>query len=61
VFAGSGIGGAVISFALEAMIEHIGIGCAFRVLGLVIIGTRLPAVYLVKERVPYIKSSFIEW
>lgn len=61
VFAGGGLGGAVISFALEAMINRLGLGWAYRVLGILTVATGLPAAYLIKERTPYTRTTFVEW
>ncbi|CAM1506081.1 Fc.00g057220.m01.CDS01 [Cosmosporella sp. VM-42] len=61
VFAGGGLGGAVMSFALDALLQNLGPGWAFRALALMTLVTGLPAAYLIKERVPYRSSGFIEW
>ena len=51
VFAGGGLGGAVISYSIEALIQHIGLAWAFRVHCLLVATTGLPAAYLIRERV----------
>ncbi|KAF7523234.1 hypothetical protein G7054_g11854 [Neopestalotiopsis clavispora] len=61
VFAGGGLGGAVISYSMEALIQHIGIPWAFRVHCLLIATTGLPAAYLIRERVPYQPAKLVEW
>ncbi|OHW91804.1 major facilitator superfamily transporter [Colletotrichum incanum] len=61
VFAGGGLGGAVNSFALDALLNRLGSAWAYRVLALVTLATGLPAAWLIKERVPVRSSGFVEW
>ncbi|WDK19555.1 major facilitator superfamily transporter [Colletotrichum graminicola] len=61
VFAGGGFGGAVNSFALDALLNRLGPAWAYRVLALVTLATGLPAAWLIKERVPVRGSGFVEW
>ncbi|KAF7559399.1 hypothetical protein G7046_g4763 [Stylonectria norvegica] len=61
VFAAGGIGGAVISFALDVLIQRLGPGWAYRVLALTTLATGIPGAYLIKERVAYNRSGFVEW
>ncbi|GJC83386.1 putative transporter ESBP6 [Colletotrichum liriopes] len=61
VFAGGGLGGAVNSFALDAVLNRLGSAWAYRVLALVTLATGLPAAWLIKERVPVRSSGFVEW
>jgi MFS family permease len=61
VYAGGGIGGAVLSFAINGLIQKAGIPWAFRTIGILTWATGLPAAWLVKERVPIRPSAFIEW
>ncbi|KAJ0280788.1 hypothetical protein CBS470a_008600 [Colletotrichum nupharicola] len=61
VFAGGGLGGAVNSFALDALLNHLGPAWAYRVLALVTLATGLPAAWIIKERVPIRSSGFVEW
>ncbi|KAK7450029.1 major facilitator superfamily transporter [Colletotrichum acutatum] len=61
VFAGGGLGGAVNSFALDALLNHLGSAWAYRVLALVTLATGLPAAWLIKERVPVRNTGFVEW
>ncbi|KXH30132.1 major facilitator superfamily transporter [Colletotrichum simmondsii] len=61
VFAGGGLGGAVNSFALDALLNHLGSAWAYRVLALVTLATGLPAAWLIKERVPVRSTGFVEW
>jgi hypothetical protein len=61
VYAGGGIGGTVISFAMDGLIQKLGPAWTFRIIGLTTLGTGLPAAWLVKERAPIRSASFIEW
>ncbi|KAH7327933.1 major facilitator superfamily transporter [Stachybotrys elegans] len=61
IFAGGGLGGAVNSFALDALLRRLGPAWTFRCLALVTLATGLPAAYVIKERVPYQQSKVVEW
>ncbi|KAM0258946.1 hypothetical protein ACHAQJ_003602 [Trichoderma viride] len=61
MFAGSGFGGAAISFALDSLIQKLGTAWAYRILGLMTLSTGLPAAWLMKERIPIERRGFIEW
>ena len=61
VYAGGGIGGTVISFAMDGLIQKLGPEWTFRIIGLVTLATALPAAWLIKERAPLSSTGFIEW
>ncbi|KAB8229393.1 MFS general substrate transporter [Aspergillus alliaceus] len=61
VYAGGGLGGTVISFIMNALINKVGIAWTFRIIGFMIWGTGLPAACLIKERVPIRRTAFVEW
>ncbi|KAL7952845.1 major facilitator superfamily domain-containing protein [Trichoderma compactum] len=61
MFAGSGFGGAAISFAFDSLIQKLGVVWAYRILGLMTLSTGLPTAWLVKERIPVERREFIEW
>ncbi|ATY63001.1 Major facilitator superfamily transporter [Cordyceps militaris] len=61
IFAGSGLGGAAISFALNPLIEKVGLAMAYRVLGIATLATGLPAAWIMKERSSLPRRKFIEW
>ena len=62
VFAGGGIGGAVISLSMSAIVDRFGsTAWTFRFLGLAMLTTGLPAAWLIKERAPIRTGAFIEW
>lgn len=61
IFAGSGLGGAVISVAMDPLIEKIGLPMAYRVLGLTTLATGLPAAWTMKARTSLPRRKFVEW
>jgi MFS family permease len=52
--AGSGIGGLAMSFAIQAMIQKLGIAWALRITGLVIFAVNVPACAVLRTRDHYI-------
>jgi len=50
VFAAGGLGGAVTSLAMGSLVDNVGPAWTFRILGFLILGTGLPAAWLVQER-----------
>ncbi|KAM0490554.1 hypothetical protein ACHAP8_011459 [Fusarium lateritium] len=61
IFAAGGLGGAAISYGLDALIQNVGIGWALRIMALLTLATGVPAAYLIKERIPYKSTGFIDW
>jgi hypothetical protein len=61
VYAAGGLGGAAISFILDALIGSVGIKWIFRILGFITWGTGLPAACLIKQRVAIPHTAFIDW
>lgn len=61
VYAGGGLGGAVMSIAANVMIERYGVEWAFRISGIVLAATALPAAWLIKERTPIQAAGFVDW
>jgi hypothetical protein len=61
VYAGGGLGGTIISFAMDGLIQKLGPAWTFRIIGLVMLVTGLPAAWLIKERAPITTAAFIEW
>ena len=61
VFAGGGLGGAIISLSMSAIVSRLGVAWTFRLTGLVMLATGLPAAWLIKERAPIRTAAFIEW
>ena len=61
VFASGGLGGAVISFLMDALIEKIGTQWTLRVLGFITLATGWPAAWFIRDRVPPNRRTFIDW
>lgn len=61
VYAGGGLGGTVLSFILDALLQRVGIAWTFRILGFMIMTTGLPAAYLIKGRAPIQRTKIVEW
>ncbi|EJT71754.1 hypothetical protein GGTG_11008 [Gaeumannomyces tritici R3-111a-1] len=62
VYSGGGIGGAVISLGLDSLLQRVGPAWTFRILGLAVLSTGLPAAWFIKERVPIThRVKFIDW
>jgi MFS family permease len=61
VYAGGGLGGTVISFAMDGLIQKLGPEWTFRIIGLTTLATGLPAAWLIKERTPLTTTIFVEW
>jgi nitrate/nitrite transporter NarK len=61
VYAGGGIGGAATSLAMEKLVQRCGPAWTFRIIGLITLATGLPAAWLIKERSPVRRKTFIDW
>ena len=61
VFAGGGLGGAVISFVMEGLLESVGVAWTFRILGFITLATGVPAAYFIRDRVKSNRRTFVEW
>jgi MFS family permease len=61
VYAGGGLGGAATSFAMDGLINRVGIPWTFRIIGFMTIATGLPAAWLVRDRAPSSRSKFVDW
>ncbi|KAF9884845.1 hypothetical protein FE257_001188 [Aspergillus nanangensis] len=61
VYAAGGLGGAVNSFVINALLQDVGTAWTFRILGFITWGTGLPAAYMIKQRVPLPRTTFVEW
>ncbi|KIW15526.1 hypothetical protein PV08_05572 [Exophiala spinifera] len=49
---GGGVGAAVLSIGVDAMISRVGVAWTFRILGFCILATGCPAAWFLRERVP---------
>ncbi|KAK8197215.1 major facilitator superfamily domain-containing protein [Phyllosticta capitalensis] len=61
IYAGGGLGGAVTSLAMNKLIVEVGPAWTFRVIGLITLGTAMPAAFLLKERTDIQSKKFIDW
>ncbi|KAM0350988.1 hypothetical protein ACHAPU_002766 [Fusarium lateritium] len=61
VYAGGGFGGAIMSIATNSLIEKYSVEWAFRITGLLIAATGLPAAMLIKERTPLTSNKIVDW
>ncbi|KAE8149076.1 MFS general substrate transporter [Aspergillus avenaceus] len=61
VYAAGGLGGAITSFIMNALIDKVGIAWTFRIIGFMTWGTGLPTAWLIKQRVPIRRTAFVEW
>ncbi|XWW98942.1 hypothetical protein V2A60_006946 [Cordyceps javanica] len=61
VFAGGGLGGAVITIVEGLLIQRFGAAWAYRVMGLATLATGLPAAFFIKERSAVAVVGTIEW
>lgn len=61
VYSGGGFGGAIISLALEAGVRNLGVPWTFRLVGLVMLVSCLPAAWFIKERFKAQRKEFVDW
>ncbi|KAJ3496080.1 hypothetical protein NLG97_g2920 [Lecanicillium saksenae] len=61
VFAGGGLGGAIITIVEGILIQRFGAAWAYRVMGLATFATGLPAAFFIKERSAVAVVGSIEW
>ena len=61
IFAAGGLGGAVISLSMSAIVENLGTAWTFRLTGLLMLVTGLPLTYFLRERAPIRSAAFIDW
>ena len=60
VYAAGGLGGTIISFALNGLISSLGTPWTYRVIGFITLATGLPSAYLIKERAPITATPLID-
>lgn len=61
IYSGAGVGGAVISLSLEAGVRNLGVPWTFRLLGLLMLATALPAAWYTRERFRLARREFVDW
>lgn len=49
---GGGLGATILSVSLNSLINNVGVAWTFRILGIVVLATGLPAALAIKERIP---------
>lgn len=59
--AGGGFGGGVLSIAIQALLDRVGVPWTFWILGFINLATAIPAALLLKERTRRSTSSFDWW
>ncbi|KAA1471240.1 MFS general substrate transporter [Dentipellis sp. KUC8613] len=60
VFAGNGLGGAIVSISMNSLIDRVGLAWAFRILGIITLVVTLPTAMLLRERTRRATVT-IEW
>lgn len=55
------MGGAVVSYGLESLIQKFGPAWTYRILGITTLVTGLPAAWFIQERTPIRTTGFVEW
>ncbi|KAM0749364.1 MFS general substrate transporter [Meredithblackwellia eburnea MCA 4105] len=61
VYAAGGLGGTIISFAFDFLVQRLGVAWTFRIIGFATLLTGLPAAWVIKERIPIRTVSWVEW
>lgn len=61
VYGGGGLGGAVISLAMEAGVRRFGPEWTFRGVGIIMLVTCLPAAWFLQERASLHRNVFVDW
>jgi len=57
---GGGLGATILSVSLNALIDRVGVAWMFRILGLVMLATGVPAAMAIKERTPPRKTPILD-
>lgn len=60
IYAAGGLGGTALTLVMDALIRRVGPAWTFRILGLMILATGIPAALVITERVPIKKNPFID-
>lgn len=61
VYAAAGLGGAIISLMMNALVNKLGPSWAYRITGFLTMGTGVPVAWLIKERTAIRRAGFVEW
>lgn len=57
---GGGLGATILSLALNPLIDRVGVAWTFRTIGLLSLGTGIPAALVIKERIPQHKVRVLD-
>jgi MFS family permease len=57
---GGGVGAAVLSVAIDALISKVGIDWTFRIIGFCTLATGIPAAWFIRERMPIGSAPFLD-
>ena len=57
---GGGVGATVVAFVVQALIDKVGLAWTFRILGLISLGSGIPAALVIKERAPTSQGPFVD-
>lgn len=57
---GGGLGATILSVSLNSLINQVGVAWTFRILGLVVLATGLPAALAIKERIPQSRTPILD-
>ncbi|KAJ7616973.1 hypothetical protein DFH06DRAFT_1343040 [Mycena polygramma] len=55
------LGGAVVSFAIDGLVQSVGPSWTFRILGIIALVTGLSTAWLIKERTTIRVTTFVDW
>lgn len=61
VYAAAGLGGAICTILMNALVNKLGPAWAYRITGFLTLATGLPAAWLIEERTPIRRGGFVEW
>lgn len=58
---GGGVGATILPIAAQALIDSVGLPWAFRIFGILILATCVPAAFLLEDRAPTGQASRFDW
>ena len=61
VYAGGGIGGAVMSLTIDSLLRTLGPPWTFRIVGFITFAVTMPAAWLIKDRIRLQQMMMVEW
>lgn len=61
VFAGGGMGGAIVTIVEGILIQRVGVAWAYRIMGIATLVTGIPAAWMITDRTKIRPAGFIEW